>query len=73
VLAGYILMVGQRMKVSQDDMNRMVANIVLDFILGTVPLVGDLGDFVFKANERNIKILEKYEKQEIIEEGEVVS
>lgn len=38
---------------------RMLANIGLDTLLGTVPLVGDLFDFAFKANTKNVEILER--------------
>jgi hypothetical protein len=39
---------------------RMTANIVFDLALGTVPVVGDVGDFFFRANRRNLRLLEKH-------------
>ena len=39
---------------------RMVLNVVLDATLGSLPLIGDLFDFAFKANQRNIKLLEEH-------------
>ncbi len=36
---------------------RMIFNVVIDTLLGAVPLVGDLFDFVFKANLRNANLL----------------
>ena len=35
----------------------MIANVGVDYIVGLVPLLGDLGDFAFKANRRNAHIL----------------
>jgi hypothetical protein len=39
---------------------RMVANLWLDAIVGAIPLVGDLWDFWFKANRRNLRLLQRY-------------
>lgn len=39
---------------------RMVGNILLDFIMGAVPLVGDLLDIGFKANRSNISLARKH-------------
>lgn len=39
---------------------RMMFNIMLDFALGLVPLLGDLADAVFRANTRNAWLLETY-------------
>ena len=36
---------------------RMVLNIIIDLLIGSVPVLGDIFDFVFKANERNMKLM----------------
>lgn len=36
---------------------RMVKNVGVDFLVGSIPLVGDLFDFGYKANTKNIKLL----------------
>jgi hypothetical protein len=51
---------------------RMMGNVAIDFVLGIVPVVGDLFDFVFKANRKNALLLERHltrqaEKQRVIE------
>lgn len=38
---------------------RMLGNLLLDTALGSVPLVGDAFDVLFKANLRNLKLLQK--------------
>lgn len=38
----------------------MLINIVLDFVVGLVPFLGDLADAAFKCNTKNVKLLEKY-------------
>jgi hypothetical protein len=37
---------------------KMLINVILDFIVGLVPFIGDLADAVYKANTRNAIILE---------------
>lgn len=37
----------------------MYANVAVDFAVGLVPLVGDVVDAMYKANTRNIQLLEK--------------
>ena len=39
---------------------RMGVNIALDYVIGLVPLLGDLGDFAFKANRRNLELLRRH-------------
>ncbi|WP_294185604.1 DUF4112 domain-containing protein [uncultured Sphingobacterium sp.] len=39
---------------------RMLLNISLDAILGSIPLLGNLLDFLSKANEKNIKLLRQH-------------
>ena len=36
---------------------RMFGNLVLDYALGMIPIAGDIFDFTFRANERNLKVL----------------
>jgi hypothetical protein len=38
----------------------MLANVLLDFLLGAVPIVGDVADIWFKANERNVALLKEF-------------
>ncbi len=39
---------------------RMVGNIAIDFLIGAVPVVGDLFDFTWKANAMNMALLEQH-------------
>ena len=36
---------------------RMIKNVGVDFLVGSIPIVGDLFDFGYKANTKNIKLL----------------
>lgn len=46
-------------EVSKRVIARMLGNIALDAFVGSIPVVGDLFDFVFKANKRNLQILQR--------------
>ena len=39
---------------------RMLGNVAVDGIVGSIPLLGDLFDFGFKANRRNMKLLRQH-------------
>lgn len=39
---------------------RMVVNIVIDVLVGAIPIVGDLFDAFWKSNRKNLDLIEKY-------------
>jgi hypothetical protein len=39
---------------------KMAFNVALDALAGSVPVVGDLFDFIWKANQRNVQLLGSY-------------
>lgn len=41
-------------------MLRMMGNFAFDAIMGVIPVAGDLFDFGYKANRRNVDLLKKY-------------
>jgi hypothetical protein len=60
VLGLAVLFEAWRHKVPYLVIGRMALNLWLDGALGSVPVVGDLFDFYFKANRRNLRLLQKY-------------
>jgi hypothetical protein len=72
LLSLYILKTAKEVGVSKFDMLKMIGNIVLDFILGIIPYIGVIFDVFFKANIRNLEILEKYSHGKFVE-GKIVS
>lgn len=58
-LAMYPQYVARRHKVGWLTRMRMLGNTAADFGIGLIPLVGDLADVGFKANLKNLKLLEK--------------
>lgn len=59
-LGTYIIGVAIQAKLPQEAISRMVANLVIDLIIGVIPVAGDLTDFFFRANKRNLEILDRY-------------
>lgn len=41
-------------------LGRMVINILIDTVFGSVPVIGDFFDILFKANRKNLDMIEKY-------------
>ena len=50
----------RKLGVSRRILAAMAVNAAADALLGLVPVLGDLFDFAFKANTRNLKLLEKH-------------
>lgn len=60
VVAVYALHVARTLRAPGPIQLHMLGNIALDAIVGTVPLIGDLFDFVFKAQTRNLALLDSW-------------
>ena len=39
---------------------RMIWNLLVDTIIGSIPLVGDIFDFAFRSNMKNARLLQKH-------------
>lgn len=53
----YILIAGVRYGVPKITLLRMAFNIGLDYAVGTIPVIGDAFDFIWKANRKNIELI----------------
>jgi len=60
VFAGYVVFKSAQMGVPQETLLKMAANIVFDTVAGTVPVAGDLFDVAWKANVKNIELLDAH-------------
>jgi hypothetical protein len=57
LLSSYILSEASRLGAPKPVLMRMTFNIGIEGLVGIVPFAGDLFDAAFKANQRNVKIL----------------
>lgn len=55
-----IIWLGKRMGVPPALSKKMIRNAIADFALGFIPLVGDVADVFFKANQKNVRLMEKW-------------
>ena len=60
VLAGWILVEAVRLGASRATLLRIAGNVALDAGLGAVPVLGDIFDFAWKANLRNVALLQRH-------------
>jgi len=56
----YTIQQARKLGVGNRVLAAMAVNVASDALLGAVPVLGDLFDFAFKANTRNLMLLEKY-------------
>lgn len=60
VLSLALLGVALRERVPKVVVVRMLLNIAFDALLGAIPLLGDVFDFAFRANEKNLALIERH-------------
>jgi hypothetical protein len=63
LLSSYIVAAASQVGVPGVVLVRMALNIALESIIGAIPVVGDIFDFVWKANKRNVELLNQYAKK----------
>ncbi|QDT66951.1 DUF4112 domain-containing protein [Calycomorphotria hydatis] len=58
-IACSIIIDAARLGASRGTIMKMIANVLIDMLVGAIPGLGDVLDFAFKANKRNMAMLEK--------------
>ncbi|AOY56962.1 DUF4112 domain-containing protein [Desulfococcus multivorans] len=59
IASSYIIVESARLGASTATLLRMVMNVLVESLIGLVPFLGDLFDIVWKANEKNMALMEK--------------
>jgi hypothetical protein len=60
LIGGYGLFVGWRIGAPVVVLARMALNLGIEALIGTVPLAGDLFDIAFRADLRNVSLLDRW-------------
>lgn len=60
LVSAYVVLVSVRYGLPKIVITRMVFNIGIDYVIGTLPVIGDVFDFVWKSNDKNMALLNKY-------------
>lgn len=59
-MGAWIIWEARNLGMSKWQLARMTANLGFDTALGAIPFAGDLFDFVFRSNSRNLRIIRKH-------------
>lgn len=59
MMAAYIVFEAWRIGIPKQIIGRMLGNLLIDWVIGSIPVIGDIFDVGFKANERNIRLIEE--------------
>lgn len=57
LLSFWIVFLAYRHGASKTVLSRMMLNILIDMAVGAIPVLGDVFDFFWMANDRNLKLL----------------
>ena len=60
VLAAWVVLLAARLGAPPAVVLRMLGNVALDAVIGAVPVLGDLFDVAWRANTRNVALLDRY-------------
>lgn len=71
-LSVYIVLVGMQMKLPTNRIIRMIVNIIIDFLIGLIPVAGAIATVFYRSNRMNIGIIEDYLRGDKVEEGVIV-
>jgi hypothetical protein len=70
VLSLYIVWIAMQMRVPSKIIGTMIGNIATNFVLGLVPVVGELTYMFRKVNIKNVNLLKQYAPH--IEDAEII-
>jgi len=59
-LSLYLIAEARRLGISKWALLRMLGNVGIDLLLGSVPVAGDVFDVFWRANRRNMAILDRH-------------
>ena len=62
-VSGYMLWVMAQNGASGYVLARMVFNVLLDTVIGSIPILGDLFDMVYKSNMRNLRLMQEHYRE----------
>jgi hypothetical protein len=60
ILSSYIILQAAKLGAPRRSLVLMVFNVLLETIVGVIPILGDAFDVYYKANRRNVALLRRY-------------
>jgi hypothetical protein len=64
LVSAYIVVMAKRLGLPSHVMARMIGNVALDVVVGSIPLLGSVFDLFYKANRRNFRLLQEHVERE---------
>jgi hypothetical protein len=62
-LSGFMVIMMAQNGASGFVLARMILNILIDALVGSIPLVGDIFDVAFKANSKNMRLMHEHYRE----------
>jgi hypothetical protein len=59
-ISGVLILTMMRHGASGQLVIRMLLNVILDTVMGAIPVVGNIFDFAYKANDKNVRLLRRH-------------
>jgi hypothetical protein len=59
-VSAYLIARASKLGLPRTLILRMVGNLGVDLVVGAIPVLGDLFDFGFRANRRNVELLRRH-------------
>ena len=59
-MGAWMVWEARNLGMSKSQMARMFGNVGVDFLLGLIPVVGAIPDFLFRSNTRNLKMIKRH-------------
>lgn len=59
-ISGFMIVVMAQNGASGAVLAKMIVNVLIDTIIGSIPLLGDLFDVGFKSNTKNIRLMQEH-------------
>jgi len=60
LIAGYNVWQGSQLGVPKELVQKMIGNVIIDTVMSAVPIVGNIGDFFWRANDKNLVLMREY-------------
>ena len=60
VVGAWVIGEAARFGIPRVVLARMVVNLVIDLVIGAIPFLGDLYDFAFRSNSRNLALFRRH-------------
>lgn len=61
LISAYIVNEARALGASRSVLLRMLGNVIIETVIGSIPFAGDLFDAAFKANTRNLALLARHQ------------